>query len=137
MTVRPLSDFFKLLLTEVGNCCNITCADLEGNQRGNGVGGVHCARNSHKVIPLNAFDGITQYGNGQPHPKSDPGDPPVVIKMVTPVQQTAEQANSDLKRKADEIKDFQPQQSHQSGRKRRKVQKQADKYDDLPLFTNV
>ena len=110
---------------------------FRASQRGNGLGGVHCTRNSHKVVPLNAFDGIVQHGNGKPHPKSESCEPPVVIKMVTPMQQTAEQANSDLKRKADEIKDPRPQPRHQSRRKRRRVQKQADKYDGLPLFSDV
>ena len=80
---------------------------FRANQRGNGLGGVHCARNSHRVIPLNVFDGVNQRGRG-PGPKRNEGKEcntrPVVIKMVTPAQQTAEQADSDLKRKAEERK---------------------------------
>ena len=89
------------------------------------------------MVPLNAFDGIAQRGNGQPLPKSERNEPPVVIKMVTPMQQTAEQARSDLKRKADDIKGLQPEPNRHSRNKRRRVKKQADKYDSLPLFSNV
>ena len=110
---------------------------FRANQRGNGLGGVHCAHNSHKVVPLNAFDGIAQRGNGQLNPTTASSEPPVVIKMVTPAQQTAEQANSNLKRKADDIKDLRLESPRHSRSKCGKVKKQADKYDNLPLFNNV
>ena len=94
---------------------------FRANQRGNGLGGVHCARNSHRVIPLNAFDGVVQSGLG-PGPKRNedrqlgqgPGPNrkedkacnarPVVIKMISAAQQTAEQAKANLKQEAEAIK---------------------------------
>ena len=80
---------------------------FRGSQRGNGLGGVHCAHNSHRVIPLSAFDGVRQSGQG-PGPKRNEEKEcdarPVVIKMVAPAQQTADQAKSNLKREAEEMK---------------------------------
>lgn len=93
---------------------------FRANQRGNGLGGIHCARNSHRVIPLNAFEGISwQSGKGRKK-KSDLEEEeedeedrrdqrkcnskPVVIQMVSPAQQSTEQAKANLKREAQEAK---------------------------------
>ena len=91
---------------------------FRASQRGNGLGGIHCARNSHRVIPLNAFDGVVQSGQGPgpkryekengPRPRRNEekecNSRPVVIKMISASEQTAEQARSNLKREAEERK---------------------------------
>ena len=46
--------------------CGGPSRGFRANQRGNGLGGIHCRRNSHRVIPLNAFEGTSwQSGRGR------------------------------------------------------------------------
>ena len=85
---------------------------FRASQRGNGLGGVHCARNSRRVVPLHIFRGISQQGRGRNEHSSVSAaedekeaktcPKPVVVKMVTPAQQSTEQAKSNLKRQAQE-----------------------------------
>ena len=87
---------------------------FRSNQRGNGLAGIHCARNSHRVIPLHAFHGTSwQSGKGVEKNSAEETEEdderkcppkPVVIQMVSPAQQTTEQAKSNLKRQAEGAK---------------------------------
>ena len=46
--------------------CGGPTRGFRGNQRGNGLGGIHCRQNLHRVIPLNAFEGTSwQSGRGR------------------------------------------------------------------------
>ena len=129
--------------------CGPTRAGFRTNQRGNGLGGIHCARNSHKVIPLHIFEGTSQLGRGR-HESSVTNESqanncskPVVVKMVTPAQQSTEQARANLKREAQEIKDSRGDASTHSFKRRRrttptaKKKKKTKKVEDtahLPIF---
>ena len=102
--------------------CGPTPGGFRGaNQRGNGMGGIHCARNSHRVIPLHAFHGTSmQSGKGPwkttPDMEVDAEDDEDHYKTgrikkchnsskpVSPAQQSTEQAKSNLKREAEDAK---------------------------------
>ena len=128
--------------------CGPTRAGFRTNQRGNGLGGIHCARNSHKVIPLHIFEGTSQHGRGRyenavtNESEASTCSKPVVVKMVTPAQQSTEQARANLKREAQEIKESRGDTSTHSLKRRRRTpattkKKKTKKVEDtahLPIF---
>ena len=90
------------------------CRDCKTSQRGNGMGGVHHRHNAHRLYLIPKMDQIehVKKPSDDEHVKKPSDDDrsskcdKVTIKMISPAQATAEQAESEIRRRKKEEKEL-------------------------------